>query len=440
MTLPTLLVTGVAATDESGPRGRPRGYLSGLQLSLSAGVYAVLGAPEDGLCALSEVLGLVRSPARGQVRVRGEDPFREPRVRAGVGALLPEARLPDARRVEESVARAMVARGQSPAPSAVLEPLGLMALSRRTLSSLSFAEGRAVELALALSTPSPSLVVLHEPCADVAGGQGRGLGARLREIAAGGAVVIVATSSPADARSLGDTILVLHRGAIVRHGPGDGSWLVPDTPQGPAWVELVAWVSSGARSLTAGLAAKPEVSSVMFEGSRHGEGSDAGTVRVRARDASDGALALSDTAVAVGAVVDSIAAMPPTLGEVRAASQGLLLSRLSPQVAHRPLQAAGPGPLTAQTPAPPTVGLGPAHPYGPATPLPPAYGATPMAPAAEALPWSQGYAAPSPFTGAGGAPPAVASPGAPVPAAAQPAAEPGEPPPLPSPPVAGERT
>ena len=105
---------------------------------------------------------------------------------------------------------------------AVLDPLGLSRLQARDPRTLSFAEQRAVELALALSTPAPLLLALHEPLCDVALPLLDALHLRLREAAASGACVVVTTSSPADARALADHVIVLHQGVIAREARGGG--------------------------------------------------------------------------------------------------------------------------------------------------------------------------------------------------------------------------
>ena len=163
------LLLDVHARDAAAPGGKARGSITETTALLGAGVHAFLGAPEDGLIALVDVLSGQRRPTRGQVRVVGVDPASTPSIRARIGALGPDPRLPPAPTVGDAVRLALQARGERvPRIDAVLDPFGLGALHARPPRTLSFAEARAVELALALTTPAPLLLVLYEPLADVA--------------------------------------------------------------------------------------------------------------------------------------------------------------------------------------------------------------------------------------------------------------------------------
>src|SRR4029079_5190522 len=137
------------------------------------------------------------------------------------------------RTVDEVVTMAQLARGQTQARAAdILAPLGLAFLASRNPRSLSLRATRAGELAIALSTPSPVLVVLHEPLADVAINLLGLVRERIRQLAASGACVVVTTPSPVDARALGYGVFVLHRGAVT-----------PDSVAEPqALPLLIAWV------------------------------------------------------------------------------------------------------------------------------------------------------------------------------------------------------
>jgi ABC-2 type transport system ATP-binding protein len=311
----------VQARDAAGREGRPRGSLAGASLALDAGVHAFLGAPEDGTLALVDVLTGARRPLRGRVAIVGKDPWRTPALRARIGALAVEPRLPDARTVREAVALATRARReQGDRFDAVAAPLGLVALADRAPRSLAFAEERAVELALALSTPSPVLLVLHEPFADVAGSSRDLLAARVAEVAASGACVVITTSSPKDARALADHVVVLRRGLVAQETKR-GAALGADPTVLRAWIGA-SDDGEGARELCAALALRPEVLGVSFEAGEADEGG-AGIVDVRGASAEATALALVDAAVEVGVHVQAIREIAPSLGEVRAATDAL---------------------------------------------------------------------------------------------------------------------
>jgi ABC-2 type transport system ATP-binding protein len=320
---PTIVAfQSVTARDVAGPGRRARGTLNGISFSLGSGVFAFVGAPEDGTLALVDVLSGTRAPLRGRVTVAGASPARSGSLRARIGVLSSEPALPSAHTVDELVRIAQHARGQTSVRSAdVLAPLGLEYLASRNPRSLSFTETRAVELALALSTPSPVLVVLHEPLNDVAINLLGLVRERIRQIAASGACVVVATSSPADARALGDDVRVLHRGVIAAEATG-ASALPHVSPLLVAWVRPIEQDEGLApiRLLARALAERPEISSVAWN-DQTGSSSQASELRLSGNDLDACALALADAATEVGAIIEAIAPASPGLTRLRAAAE-----------------------------------------------------------------------------------------------------------------------
>lgn len=313
----------VTARDMAGPRRRARGTLNAVSFSLRTGVFAFVGSPEDGTFALVDVLTGAHAPSRGRVLVTGVSPEGSARLRARIGFLSPEPVLPAARTVSEVVDSALQARGQTPNRHLeVLEPLGLAYLAQRNPRSLSFTETRAVELALALSTPSPVLVVLHEPLADVAINLLGLVRERIRRLAASGACVVITTSSPADARALADDVFVLHRGAIASETAATGALPGSISPLLIAWVRPMEHTEDLApiRLLARLLAARPEISSVAWSDQPTGS-SQASELRLSGTDIDACALALADAATEVGAVIEAITPASPSLTRLRAAAE-----------------------------------------------------------------------------------------------------------------------
>jgi ABC-type multidrug transport system ATPase subunit len=239
---------------------------------------------------------------------------------------------------------------------AILEPLGLSRQKARDPRALSFAEQRAVELALALSTPAPLLLALHEPLCDVALPRLDAIHLRLREAAASGTCVIVTTSSPADARALGDRVLVLHRGAVAREVDGEGL-------AGGESTTIQAWVRTGARELGAALTLRPEVRAVSW---RDATGGSPAVVEVSGDRAQDCALAIIESALAVEAEVEAMTETAPTLGQVRSTTESLWAAlRKKPAPASKPAQeeaaapAEEPAPEAEEPAAPPTPAASP---------------------------------------------------------------------------------
>ncbi|HEY4118576.1 MAG TPA: ATP-binding cassette domain-containing protein [Byssovorax sp.] len=350
------------ASDAAGPRGKPRGRLTGASAVFGDGVYAVLGAPEDGTLALANVLSGARKPTRGRVIVAGRDLTKLGVSRARIGALDVEPRLPPAALVADAVRAALVARSDPRAFDAILDPLGLSSLHARRAASLSFAEARAVELALALSTPAPVLVSLHEPFSDVALADPHVVNQRARDLAAAGACVVITTASAADAAAVADRVFVLRGGAFafdVAAGAALGD-------RG-ALAEIVAWVTAGdagadvAQAFRSALAGADGVLGVAWDDA----GDGALTVRVRARDGASGARALVDAALASGVDLEGFAPTSPSLASVRAAADAMLRARF--------LRARSPAPrppttVEAPPPAPPPRDAPPPPADAPATP------------------------------------------------------------------------
>ncbi len=342
-----LVLAQVHARDIAGPSGRARGAITALTLVLGPGIHTFLGAPEDGTLALFDVLAGARRPLKGKVTLAGSDPFSTAYMRGRIGALAPEPRLPPAPTVGAAIRLALAARGDGGASvDAALAPLGLAGLVDRRPGSLAFAEARAVELALALTTPAPLLILLHEPLADVAVPQIAVIPRRLHELADAGACVVAMTSSPADARALEGRILVLHRGFLAREVSGGGAGLALGEAEITAWVRDLPG-EPGVRELAAALTRRPGVHRITWDdGARAGAPvraldsesiaaagpSRAGRagpalVRVRGDSAEACAVALIDAAVEASVTLDAIAPTSPDLAAVRAATDTLLRMR-----------------------------------------------------------------------------------------------------------------
>lgn len=319
---PIVVVQSVTARDAAGPRGRARGSLNAVSFSLGTGVTAFVGAPEDGTLALVDVLSGSRAPSRGRILVVGASPERSFAVRTRIGVLSPEPALPAAKTVSALVSTALEARGQTrTTPAEILKSLGLEHLLARNPRSLSFAETRAVELALALSTPSPLLVILHEPMSDLAINLMGVVREHIRHVAEAGACVAIITSSPADARALADDVYTLHRGSVFRDERAHQA-----LPRGAPL--LVAWVRPAEqedgltpiRRLARALASRPEVTSVTWNDEATST-AQAAEIRLSGVDLDACALALSDAATEVGAIVEAIAPASAGFTRLRAAAE-----------------------------------------------------------------------------------------------------------------------
>jgi ABC-2 type transport system ATP-binding protein len=373
---PTLLLEHVAHADHAAERGRARGHLIDASLRHGRGVLAVLGAPEDGSLALSDVLSGRSAPRRGRVRIDDRDPARDPWLRARVGCLGHDAELPRVGTVAQLCAL-VTSAWPSPEPlRARLEALGLGALLARTGSSLSYAETRSVEAAFALSAPEPRLVVLFEPYLDVVVERAR-VEAAIAELAAHAAVVVL-TASPRDARSF-DEVVVLDRGRFVRSsGAGRGEL------GGPFGVQLHVVVERGARALASALSASDALDSMALELASPADTAGAGRLRLAGPDGARLGRALALAVRDSGARVEAVVESAPQLDEVRAMSEWEQRRRAAFAELHRrgpapldPGRAAATAqplalaqPLTTPQPSAPAPAAGPPpDAYGVATPI-----------------------------------------------------------------------
>ncbi len=283
----------VFARDEAGPHGASRGALRGLDLELDAGLHVVLGRPEDGTAALVELLAGDRPPRSGSVRIGGRDPARSPAVRRRVGVVGPRSALV-APTVADGVAHAAMARGEG---ADALERLGLAGLASRRVASLSVAERRSVELAIALASARPLVVVLFEPLAACIVERAL-LFERLTTIARGGAAVVLTASSCEELLALEATTWCLTGGRRV----GDASQLAVGGSELSVWLRDPD--ASAARALALELSAKAELTQVAW---RWLEGESASVVTVGARDLDLAALVVAEVAGSQRAPVLAIA-------------------------------------------------------------------------------------------------------------------------------------
>lgn len=238
-------------------------------------VLGVLGAQVDGAGLFVDVFSGRIRPDRGKVQVDGLDPHRRAAIRARIGLLSPwplvesvldasNARddVPLARTVGAAVAIARsIQSGGAPDPAgarALLDEYGLGALESRATDALSAAEARGVELALALETPTPALVLLSEPFTRVGGIDPNKVRARIAELGRA-APVIVTSPSVTELRTVARDVVVLSRGALV-HG-GEAAELL----DGKGRAEIHVWLASHAKETLRVLLDVPGVCGAAWE-------------------------------------------------------------------------------------------------------------------------------------------------------------------------------
>ena len=192
--------------------GKVPSLLKGASLTWERGVLAVIGTPADGTIALLEVVAGVTKVRGGRVEVHGVAPSE---ARSRIAYVPLATTLPDALRVDEVCELASLLRGEATqAPAARLGILGLEALARRRVGSLSPGEARGVSLALAL-TSKASVLLVEEPLAGLDAAAPARVVEALRARAAAGATVLVTSASVRDATRLGDQLGVLTQGVFA---------------------------------------------------------------------------------------------------------------------------------------------------------------------------------------------------------------------------------
>lgn len=295
MTVPApLSLARLYGRDAQGVAGRALGRVHGVTLLVHPGVHAFLGTPADGTAALCEMLCGRRRPRAGAVLLHGREPWRSPRARAHIGALLGQPDLPPVRKVEQVIAM----HGLT---VAALHDFGAGALAGRTLRSLELAEARAVELSLALALADPQALVLYEPFTECGPIDRALVRARLAARAAAGVCVVLAVSARSDVEGLAEIVHVLDAGRLVSSTRG---W-------GADRRELCIWLTerSAARRFAAALGERPELSAVRLRQLAEGPT----LVAVEGADLAAASLAVAEVVAAQGVAVSAMRTAPAAI-------------------------------------------------------------------------------------------------------------------------------
>lgn len=248
-----MIVASRVQAQSRAARGRAPAFVRDVTLEHARGVLAIVGARVDGTSLLLALLAGLARPRRGQVTIGGAPAAA---ARAKVAHVPMELSLPEPLRVDEVCdLAARIRRDEPRAANQVLAPLGLEALARRNVRSLTAAEARGVALANAVASSAPVLLV-EEPFGGLEPPAVARVTEALRARAESGAAVVVTTASVRDATRLGDRIAVMTQGVLspisvgYAHVGHDGARL------------RVVVASSDPGALVAALASDPAVASV----------------------------------------------------------------------------------------------------------------------------------------------------------------------------------
>ena len=237
------------------------------------GVHAVIGTFSDGCALLLAVIVGAAKVQGGRIRVLDGAPT-DARARPQIARVGFDPSLPDGLRVDEALALASVLRGDSPrAAPERLSVLGLEALARRPVRSLSRGEARAVALTEGLTSSRVAVLVIEEPLSSSDARTARRIVETLRDKARSGCAIVVATASLRDAGDLADDYVLMRAGTLVGQTTSVNT-LASVAPDG-AGLALIARDATDARRLVAALASEAEVAGVELLAS---------VVKVRAAD------------------------------------------------------------------------------------------------------------------------------------------------------------
>lgn len=178
-------------------------------------VTAVLGPNGAGKTSTIETCEGFRRPTSGSVRVLGLDPWSQrTTLHREVGVMLQDGGIYPSARVAETVTQFCRLYDRGASPAELIERVGLSDRTSATWRRLSGGERQRLSLALALAA-RPKVAFLDEPTAgiDVNGRDDvRGI---IRELAASGCAVVLATHELDEAERLSNRVVLFNNGRII---------------------------------------------------------------------------------------------------------------------------------------------------------------------------------------------------------------------------------
>lgn len=201
--------------------GAARG-LDGLSLSMPSGViFGLLGPNGSGKSTLLTLLAAGEQPSAGEIRFRGE--LLTPDHRRELGVVFQEPTLDPLARVCDNLELSgrLYGMGKAMIRTRSEELLAAFGLSGRWLSPIASLSGgmrRRVEIVRAI-LHRPTLLVLDEPTTGVDPGERQAIWKELRELAANGCTVMLATNDLAEADEVCGHACFIDEGRAVAIGP-----------------------------------------------------------------------------------------------------------------------------------------------------------------------------------------------------------------------------
>jgi ABC-2 type transport system ATP-binding protein len=184
----------------------------------SGSVMVILGRNGAGKTSTIEVCEGFRPPTSGRVRVLGFDPTTQrAQLNRHMGVMLQGGGIYPSARVGETIDHYCSLYGSKTDPTDIIERVGLEHLQKHSWKTLSGGEKQRLSLALALCA-SPRIAFLDEPTAGVDLDGRHAIRAIIRDLAAGGCAVILATHEMDEAERCADDVLIIDAGKVMAHG------------------------------------------------------------------------------------------------------------------------------------------------------------------------------------------------------------------------------
>ena len=193
-----------------------------ISFSAAAGeVTTVLGPNGAGKTSTIEVCEGYRKATSGHVSVLGLDPSREQAsLSRRMGVMLQDGGVSPSARVRDVARQYCDLYGKGVAPGELLERVGLSERAGSAYRRLSGGEKQRLSLALALAS-EPDVAFLDEPTSGVDIGGRQLIRSIVRDLAARGCAVVLATHELDEAEKLADHVVIFEHGHIVADGTLD---------------------------------------------------------------------------------------------------------------------------------------------------------------------------------------------------------------------------
>ena len=236
-----------------------RAVVDHVRLRVAPGeVVALLGPNGAGKTSTARCIAGLRRPDGGAVRVLGRDPVRERDAVVATLGVMPQTPGCHRQATPRELVRTCAGLFSDPAdPDELLARVGLAALARRRVRTLSGGEVQRLSLALAL-VGRPRVLLLDEPTAGVDPHGRREVWRLLTEHAADGVGVLLTTHSLDEAERVADAVAVLDRGVLrawdspTRLSSQAGRGLVVESPDTPDASALAAAIGAPVEPLGPG--------------------------------------------------------------------------------------------------------------------------------------------------------------------------------------------